>query len=284
MWRKYCKKITALVLAGAFFLIGWGVGSLPRILARGENPYGWEKMSSYTTYFNEKEWGRCENIRIAASLLDGITVQGYGEFSFNKAVGKRTEEAGFKEAKIIVNGEYAQGVGGGVCQVSTTLYNAALKSGLMVTELHPHSLKVSYVQPSRDAMVSDTSDFCFFNPYPFPVRLTMRFFSGGICAEFSGIGDGKRRELVSRTLGEIPPPEPIVKPREEGEEEGYLRFPQKGIKSELYLEEYAGKVLLSRKLLRRDEYRPIRGIIIKKNDKATNKIPSNDCVFFEKLL
>jgi hypothetical protein len=199
-------------------------------------------------------------------------------------VGKSTEEAGFKEAKIIVNGEYAQGVGGGVCQVSTTLYNAALKSGLTVTEYHPHSLCVSYVKPSRDAMVSEHSDFCFFNPYPFPVRLSMRFTLGSICAEFSGIGDGKRRELISNFLGEILPPEPIVKVCEKGEEEGYLRFPQKGIKSELYLEEYAGKVLLSRKLVRRDEYRPIQGIIIKKNDKATNKIPSNDCVFFEKLL
>ena len=274
------KRYMTLLLSGVFFFAFFTV-FIPQKAFASSN---WQKISSYTTYFNEKEWGRCENIRIASALLDGITIQAYGEFSFNKTVGKRTEEAGFQEAKIIVAGEYVQGVGGGVCQVSTTLYNAALKSGLMITEYHPHSLRVSYVQPSRDAMVSDVSDFSFFNPYPFPVRLMTYFSTGSLRVDFLGIGDGKRRELVSNILGEISPPEPIVKSCEKGEEEGYFRFPQNGIKSELYLEEYAGKVLLSRKLLRKDEYRPIQGIIIKKNDKATNKIPSNDCVFLEKLL
>ena len=104
-------------------------------------------MGAYTTYYSKEERDRCQNISIAASLIDGVTLQAYGEFSFNATVGKRTEEAGFRQAKIIVNGEYVLGVGGGVCQVSTTLYNAALKSGLTVTEYHPHSLRVGYIAP-----------------------------------------------------------------------------------------------------------------------------------------
>jgi vancomycin resistance protein YoaR len=64
-----------------------------------------------------------------------------GEFSFNLTVGKRTEKRGYKTAKIIVNGEFVDGVGGGVCQVSSTLYNAVLLAGLNVIEYHPHSLQ-----------------------------------------------------------------------------------------------------------------------------------------------
>ena len=162
--NKHAERSATLLFASVFFLFT-PFSALKRASAETK----WEKISSYTTYFNAEDRGRCENIAIAAELISGITVQPYGEFSFNQTVGKRTEEAGFQQAKIIVNGEYVLGTGGGVCQVSTTLYNAALKSGLTVTEFHPHSLQVSYVPPSRDAMVSTQSDLCFINPHSFPV-------------------------------------------------------------------------------------------------------------------
>ena len=231
------------------------------VFARADNPYGWEKISAYTTYFNQNDRGRCENIAIAASLIDGTTIQAYGEFSFNATVGKRTEEAGFQQAKIILNGEYVLGVGGGVCQVSTTLYNAALKSGLEVTEFHPHSLQVSYVAPSRDAMVSTQSDLRFFNPYVHAVYLSAKVENGSLKITFFGKNEGDRYEIISKTIEEIPPPPPIVK---EGDRLEILRQEKCGVKSELYLERYRGNTLLSRKRLRRDEYRPIQGIIVKK--------------------
>ncbi len=245
------------------------------------NPFGWDKMTAYTTYFSQNDGGRCENIAIAAKFIDGVTIQPYGEFSFNQTVGRRTAEAGFREAKIIVNGEYVEGVGGGVCQVSTTLYNAALKAGLTVVEYHPHSLRVSYVAPSRDAMVSSHSDLRFINPHAFPIYLSAQAEKGAIRVEFFGKKQNVRYEIVSQILEEIAPPPDIVK---EGEREEVLRFPQKGIESEMYLECYQGERLLSRKRLRRDIYRPIQGIIVKKNANATNKMRSNDCVFFGKML
>ncbi len=232
-----------------------------------ENPYGWALISSYTTYYSKEEKGRCENIAIAASLIDGVTVQGYGEFSFNATVGKRTQEAGFQRAKIIVNGEYVSGVGGGVCQVSTTLYNAALKSGLTITEYHPHSLRVGYIPPSRDAMVSTGSDLKLFNPHAYPVFLSAQIFEGGIRIAFFGKNEGYRYEITSHILAEIPPPEPIIK---EGERDEIIRSPKNGVKSEAYLERYKGEQLLSKKKLRTDEYRPIQGIIGKKIVKGTN--------------
>lgn len=265
MQKRLVKKITALALAGAYFLCVWlGV---PLWKAMADNPYGWTKISSYTTYFSEKDRGRCENITIAATLVNGIAIQSYGEFSFNQTVGERTKEFGFQDAKIIVAGEYVTGVGGGVCQVSTTLYNAALKSGLTVLEYHPHSLRVGYVEPSRDAMVSANSDLRLFNPHPYPVYLSVTVFNNGLCVTFYGQKEGDRYEIVSKIVAEMPPPAPIVK---EGEEDGVLRNEQWGIRSEAYLECYCGNALLSRKKIRTDEYRPIQGILLKKVDKSTN--------------
>lgn len=251
-------KAIALLCMGAFFFLG--VVGNNAILAKASSE-ATVVIASYTTYFNEQEKARSQNIEIAASLISGVTIQPYGDFSFNQTVGRRTKEAGFKQAKIIVNGEYVLGVGGGVCQVSTTLYNAALKSGLTVTEFHPHSLQIGYVPPSRDAMVSTHSDLCFVNPHPFPVRLVVTVGSGSIRASFSGQKDGYRYEITSKVLSEIPPPTPIIK---EGTEEKILRSPKNGVKSEAYLERYYGDKLVARKRLRTDEYRPIQGIIVKK--------------------
>lgn len=254
--KKHAERSATLLFASVFFLF-----SPFSVIERANAETKWEKISSYTTYFNVEDGGRCENIAIAAELISGITVQPYGEFSFNQTVGRRTEEAGFQKAKIIMNGEYVLGTGGGVCQVSTTLYNAALKSGLTITEFHPHSLQVSYVPPSRDAMVSTQSDLCFINPHAFPVRLTAEVFEGGVRVYFSGKKDAYRYEITSRVISETPPPAPIIK---DGEKEEILRSPKNGVKSEAYLERYAGDKLLSRKRLRVDEYRPVQGIIVKK--------------------
>ena len=249
---KTGTRIVAL-LAGVFLFL-----HAESVFARAEE---WELISSYTTYFNAEEKGRSENIAIAASLIDNIVVQAYGEFSFNQTVGRRTAEAGFQSAKIIVNGEYVLGVGGGVCQVSTTLYNAALKSGLEVTEYHPHSLRVGYVPPSRDAMVSTQSDLKLFNARAHAVRIRASVREGSVRVAFYGKNDGDRYEITSVTLAEIPPPAPVVK---EGDKEEILRSPKNGLRSEAYIERYRGNALLSKKRLRTDEYRPIQGVLVKK--------------------
>ena len=281
MGKRICTFLT-LLFAGVFFFCPQSVKlGVAETFSRTENPYQWERLASYTTYYSVKDGGRCENIAIAASLVDGVTLQPYGEFSFNATVGERTAEAGFQQAKIIVGGEYVLGVGGGVCQVSTTLYNAVLKAGLAVTEYHPHSLQVGYVPPSRDAMVSTHSDLKIYNPNAHAVHWNVKVFEGGLRVTVYGKNEGYRYELVSRFLGEIPPPLPIVKT---GEEEGVIREEKAGAKSELYVERYKGATLLERKRVRVDEYRPIQGIIVKKVGDTTNKIPSNACLFLRKML
>ena len=268
------KNIRAIVLTRAIVLIFWVFSAFLQgfscFLGSSEE-LKWTKLASFSTYFNQNEGGRCENIALASRLIDGISIQPYGDFSFNQTVGKRTVDAGFKTAKIIQNGEYVMGVGGGVCQVSTTLYNAVLLSGLTVVEYHPHSLAVGYVAPSRDAMVSSQSDFKVYNPYAFPVRLRLEVKSGCLAVTLYGLrcpAPMFSYKIVSRKVEEISPPEAEIR---EGEENEILRKERFGVKSESYLERYEKGVLVSRKLLRKDSYLPIRGIIVKKSEKSGKK-------------
>jgi len=116
----------------------------------------------YTTYF-ESNPSREYNIGLALAKFNGLTVQNGQTVSFNKVVGPRTSERGFEEAKIIIDGEFVPGVGGGVCQASTTIFNAALLAGLDIDKSFNHSLAISYVPIGRDAMVSSAADLCFTN-------------------------------------------------------------------------------------------------------------------------
>lgn len=223
-----------------------------------------KKISSFTTYFNAEDRGRSENIALAASKINGTTVGAKEEFSFNASVGARTKENGFKEAKIIQDGEFIAGVGGGVCQVSTTLYNAAVLAGLKITVRKSHSLAVHYVDPSRDAMVSSFSDFRFKNPHSYPVYLSAKVKGDALTVTFYGRDEGYRYEIISVKTGEIPPPDPIEKV---SAEECVIREGKAGIKSEAYLETYRYGKLIGREKLRTDAYAPIRGIVgVKKSD------------------
>ncbi len=227
---------------------------------------GTKRIASFTTYFNADDKGRSENIALAASRIDGLTIRPNEEFSFNAMVGARTKENGFKEAKIIQDGEFIVGTGGGVCQASTTLYNAAVLAGLKITARRPHSLAVHYVDPSRDAMVSSYSDFKFKNTHSYPVYLAAKVKGDGITVTFYGKDEGYRYEIVSKVTGDVPPPDPIEKT---GDFDGVLREGKPGIKSEAYLETYLYGKLVKREKLRADTYAPIRGIVSKKANKKS---------------
>lgn len=123
-----------------------------------------------TTFYNSSP-DRVHNVALATQSINGATV-GVGErFSFNQIVGKRTEQAGYKNAKVIVNGAYVDGIGGGVCQVSTTLYNALLLAGI-IPSAHQHTLISHYVMSGFDAMVNDNgADLTFVNDTNSPLYI-----------------------------------------------------------------------------------------------------------------
>lgn len=118
----------------------------------------------FSTGFSNSSPERKHNIALSLSCFNGMIIPPDTEISFNRTVGRRTEARGYKTAKIIVGGDFIEGLGGGVCQTSTTLYNALLLADVKITEQHKHSLAVSYVPPSFDAMVNiSTADLKFKN-------------------------------------------------------------------------------------------------------------------------
>jgi vancomycin resistance protein YoaR len=121
-------------------------------------------LASYTTSFDPEKNDRVANVKIASAALDNFTLAPGGTFSFNQVVGPRTAVAGYKEALVIQDSAFVPGLGGGVCQVSSTLYNAVLRANLPVLERHQHSLPVGYVPFGTDATVAyGLIDFKFKN-------------------------------------------------------------------------------------------------------------------------
>jgi len=135
-------------------------------------------IGQYVTYYNPRNKNRSHNIGLAAKAIDNTVIFPGETFSFNGVVGKRTKEKGYMNAPVIVRGELSEGIGGGICQVSSTLFNAADRAGLTIVQRYSHSRDVTYVQPGRDATVSWYGpDFSFRNGYGQPILI--RASAGG---------------------------------------------------------------------------------------------------------
>lgn len=214
-------------------------------------------LYTFTTYFDGANVDRSANIRLAANKINGTTLCSGQVFSFNNIVGARTAENGFKQAKIIQNGQYVSGYGGGVCQVSTTLYNAAALSGLQICEYHPHTLKVSYVAPSRDAMVSGSYfDLKFKNTRLTPIYIRTNCTFNSITCTIYGQPDGYEYSFNSIVTGTTPKPKAV----EIQGEEGVIRYGWEGTTSEgtvVKTKNGVSKVAFKRK----DSYAPSADVI-----------------------
>lgn len=128
-------------------------------------------LGSFTTSYTSSGAARSANVENGSNLINGITLYPGEEFSTYEAVAPFTEKNGYYMAGSYVSGKVVDSLGGGICQVSTTLYNAVLKSELEVTERHNHSMIVAYVDPSADAAIAESSgkDFCFVNNTDYPI-------------------------------------------------------------------------------------------------------------------
>ncbi len=128
-------------------------------------------IGSYATAYNPNI-SRAVNVSLAASRINNVVVQPGESFSFNQTILPRTAANGYVEANMIVNKKYVLGTGGGICQVSSTLYAAMLSAGLPATERHPHSLKVDYIPEGMDATISgNTLDLRFTNTFAEPIQI-----------------------------------------------------------------------------------------------------------------
>lgn len=141
-------------------------------------------LAGYTTTLAGRTRNQRHNAVQSLMRLDGVTLAPGAEFAFNAQVGSWSRDAGYRKAPVSYNGQLVWAWGGGVCQTSTTLYNAALLAGLDITERHRHHFAPGYVPPGRDAAVAyGHFDLKLRNPYPFPV--TMHTWSRGdqLCVE-----------------------------------------------------------------------------------------------------
>ena len=136
-------------------------------------------LATYSTKYSAANTNRTTNLRLAAEKIDGTVLLPGETFSYNNVVGERTISAGYKDAAIYLNGQVVDGLGGGICQISTTLFNAVLFSNLEIVELHNHQFVPSYATAGRDAtVVYGVKDFKFKNSRNYAIKITCSVSKG----------------------------------------------------------------------------------------------------------
>lgn len=146
------------------------------------------EISTFSTRYDASNTNRSQNLAIATGKINGTVLMPGEEFSFNQVVGKRTIEAGYKDAKIYQDGKVVDGLAGGICQISSTLYNAVIKANLEIIERRNHSFTTSYVTAGRDAtVVYGVIDFKFKNTRTYPIKIEGSVGSGIATFNIHGI-------------------------------------------------------------------------------------------------
>lgn len=233
------------------------------------------EKSCFSTNFQSSSAERKNNIQIALKAIDGLVIEEGEVFSFNEITGKRIKEMGYMPAKIISQGTFALGYGGGVCQVSTTLYNACLLSGLEIIEANSHSLPVSYIEPSFDAMVnSGSSDLRVRNNSGGKIIITTSSENDMCKIKIFGTKNKYKITRQSEKISIIPAGQDIVEKDyekynyqlEKGEEKR-ISYPKDGFVSRAYLNYYSENgELVERKFIRENQYNATKGVILKREN------------------
>ena len=162
-------------------------------------------VSSYTTTYGGTP-GRLNNVQLVAQLIDGTLIAPGGTFSFNDTTGERTAAKGFQEAPVIINGELQNGLGGGICQVSTTVFNAAFEGGLPITARTNHALYIDHYPLGRDATVNYPDlDLRFSNDTDHWLLLRTFVGAGSLTVNLYGTPVNRRVESTTEPLVETGP-------------------------------------------------------------------------------
>ena len=219
------------------------------------------RLATYTTNYDASNVNRNNNLVLASEKLNGTIVKPGEEFSYNKTIGERTIASGFKEAKAYAGGKVVLDVGGGICQLSSTLYNAALLTNLDITERHNHYFLTSYVPAGRDATVSWGSvDFKFKNNRKYPIKIVSKVEDGVATVSIYGIKqeDDNTVLIDSKVTSVIPKKVEYVK-KSSGVSE---RSGEDGATSETYKTLLKNGVIVSKTLISTDTYNALSQIIL----------------------
>ena len=164
-------------------------------------------LASYTTEYDPSNESRTHNIQLASDKINGTLIKPGAQFSFNDVVGERTAEAGYDDAPVMIDGKLVPGIGGGICQVSSTIFNTALLSGMNIIERTPHFEPVGYIQAGRDATVAwGYLDFKFRNPYQQSIYILSVMNNGTLTIYIIGTAQDKPKNVSISVgdYGEIP--------------------------------------------------------------------------------
>lgn len=239
-----------------------------------------DQLATFTTRFDVSDVDRSTNLRIACQKLNGKVVLTGETFSYNKTLGARTAAAGYKNGKIYSGGEVVDGIGGGICQISSTLYNSVLLANLQVVERRNHQFVTSYVGAGRDAtVVYGVTDFKFKNTRKYPVRLVASAQNGIATVSIYGIKEENEYtfKFNTKTIASIPFTTQYVE--DSSLPAGTEKIKQKGsngVKTETYITKMLNGKVVSTELLSRDTYNAMNRIVLKgtKAGASNNSTPT----------
>ena len=226
-----------------------------------------DKLSSFSTRYDASNKERSTNLELAASKINETILSPGEEFSYNTIVGERTIDAGYKEAKIYSNGKVIDGLGGGICQISSTLYNAIVIANLEITKRYNHQFVTSYVKAGRDATVAyGSKDFKFKNNRSYPIKIIMTVDSGVAKVELYGIKEEKEYDIRIEIENISTTPRPVQYETDDSldpDTEKVKQVGSDGIVVQAYkVTRYNGSII-SRELLSKDTYNPLPKIILR---------------------
>lgn len=241
-------------------------------VTKQENLENTTQISTFVTYVSDSTGGRKSNVKKALDCFNGFVVDPNETVSFNKVTGPHTLDNGYKIATIIYNGRYVDGVGGGICQASTTLYNALLLADAEILEVHKHTLPVKYVPLAMDAMVSDyVADLKFKNVSDEPLYIQTVCDSESVRVNIYGKKLDKEIKTRSETLETIKHTGDKIVPDTNKEysdkvlfkgEQYRLTYPRNGYEAKAYVEYYVDGKKVEEKEIRHEIYKPQNGIVV----------------------
>ena len=240
-----------------------------------------DRLSNFTTRYDASAKDRTTNLVIACQKLNGKVIMPGETFSYNKTLGKRTAAAGYKNAAVYENGQVVDGIGGGICQISSTLYNAVLMANLEIVERRNHQFVTSYLPAGKDATVAyGTIDFKFKNTRQYPIRLSASAKNGIATISIYGIKEEKEYTftITPKIISTIPFGTKYVE--DASLPAGTEKVQQNGVnglKVETYITKMLNGKVISTTLLSRDTYDAMQKIILK-GTKANATTPTTPTV------
>ena len=238
-----------------------------------------DQLSTFKTRYDASDKDRTTNLILACKKLDGKVIMPGETFSYNSTLGPRSTATGYKNAKVYENGEVVDGIGGGICQISSTLYNAALMADMQIIERRNHQFVTSYVGAGRDAtVVYGLTDFKFKNTRKYPIKLKASSISGIATISIFGIKEEEREytyTFKTNTISTIPFTTKYVE--DASLNPGQEVVKQKGangLVTQTYMTKMKNGKIISSQLLSKDTYSAMQKIIRRGKAKTTT-VPEN---------